>query len=122
MAFSGGGTRASALAYAVLRRLHAVSYNSGQEVTHRLTEDIKIISSVSGGSVTAAWYGLYPNDFDGLKTKFLTHDNMADLYWTAVNPRTWGRLAFSHYSRIDALIEQFDRLFSGNHIWDASHP
>src|ERR1700728_1827457 len=54
MTFSGGGSRAAALAEAVLREMAATSY-AASDGSHVLTEDVKLISSVSGGSVTSAW-------------------------------------------------------------------
>lgn len=77
--FSGGGTRAAALADGVLRGLAKVEIPArGQRV--RLVDQIDVISSVSGGSVTSAYYGLY--GYDGLATleqEFLKQDVMADL-------------------------------------------
>src|SRR4051812_32299756 len=63
MSFSGGGSRATALAAAVTARLDAIRYEtpSGRR---RLSQDIAVISSVSGGSVFAAWVGLNGLDHD----------------------------------------------------------
>ena len=53
LAFSGGGTRAAALAYAVLQELRDTEITrAGERV--RLLDEVDIISSVSGGSFTAA--------------------------------------------------------------------
>jgi len=57
LAFSGGGTRAAALSYGVLETL------SAQEIVwdgraRRLHDEVDIISTVSGGSFTAAYFGL----------------------------------------------------------------
>src|SRR5277367_3626636 len=58
MTFSGGGSRAAALAESVLREMAATTYGAS-DGSHVLTEDVKLISSVSGGSVTSAWFGLH---------------------------------------------------------------
>ncbi|HQQ67973.1 MAG TPA: patatin-like phospholipase family protein, partial [Candidatus Cloacimonadota bacterium] len=64
LAFSGGGTRAAALSYGTLEALRSV------ELTGRIAEttngsrqrtmldEVSIIVAVSGGSFTAAYYGL----------------------------------------------------------------
>lgn len=58
LAFSGGGTRAAALSYSVLKELRntEVGVSPGQ---HPLLNDVDLISSVSGGSFTAAYYALW---------------------------------------------------------------
>ncbi len=107
MTFSGGGSRAAALAEAVLREMSQTRY-AGSDGPHVLTEDVKLISSVSGGSVTAAWFGLHrapgdwDGDLDGLRDGFLTKDNMATLELDAVNPITWFGLATGRITRIEA--------------------
>ena len=108
MTFSGGGSRAAALAAAVLQEMASTSYAAVDGV-HPLTMDIKAVSSVSGGSVTAAWFGLNrdPDHPDGrmaeLRSQFLTQDNMRELELDAVNPVTWFRLAVGGFTRIEAL-------------------
>ncbi|PIE20415.1 MAG: hypothetical protein CSA61_01995 [Neptuniibacter caesariensis] len=56
LAFSGGGSRAAAMSYAILEALdkHKLPGTSGS-----LLDEVDTISSVSGGSITAAYYGLY---------------------------------------------------------------
>ncbi|MBV8119021.1 MAG: patatin-like phospholipase family protein, partial [Alphaproteobacteria bacterium] len=112
MTFSGGGSRAAALAEAVLREMSQTRY-AEVDGPHVLTEDIKLISSVSGGSVTAAWFGLHrgpahwDGDLDGLRNDFLTKDNMATLELDAVNPITWFGLVTGQITRIEALEALF---------------
>jgi hypothetical protein len=62
MTFSGGGSRAAALAEAVLAEMAATSYPAA-DGRHALNEDVKLISSVSGGSVTPPWFGLHRAQF-----------------------------------------------------------
>lgn len=52
---SGGGTRAAALAYGVLARLSETRLSGGRT----LLDEVDVISSVSGGSFAAAYYGLF---------------------------------------------------------------
>jgi NTE family protein len=112
MTFSGGGSRATALAASVLHEMAGTTYRSAGGVVP-LTMDVKAVSSVSGGSVTAAWFGLNrdPDHPDGrlaeLRSRFLVQDNMRELELDAVDPVTWLRLAFSGFTRIEALEDLF---------------
>ncbi len=124
MAFSGGGSRATALSLSVLQQLRSFKYQHDDK-SERLIDRVVAVSSVSGGSVTAGYLGLYGADnIDGLTSAFLIRDdkpvdNMAALEWTAANPITWFRLATGRYTRIDALRDLFDdRLFHHKHFSD----
>ena len=123
IAFSGGGSRAAALGLGVLNELGAQSYRAtGQPVA--LIDRVKVVSSVSGGSVVAAWFGLVgPARLDELKTDFLERDNMKTLEWEAKDPLTLARLSLSSYTRIDALRDLLDReLFHGARFADLRRP
>ena len=54
LAFSGGGTRAAAFSFGVLRGLDHVPTHGGKSYLDRVI----FVSGVSGGSITAAYYGL----------------------------------------------------------------
>src|SRR5712664_3374679 len=54
LSFSGGGLRAAAFAHGVLTALESVKTADGD-----LLDDVAFISSVSGSSLTAAYYGVY---------------------------------------------------------------
>jgi NTE family protein len=119
MTFSGGGSRAAALAEAVLREMAQTRY-AAADLPHAPTEDVRLISSVSGGSVTAAWFGLHrgpghwDGDLDGLRRDFLTKDNMAALELDAVDPLTWFGLVTGRITPIEAEEALFDaRLYHG---------
>lgn len=58
LAFSGGGTRAAALAYGVLEKLRNTRI-VWKGVEKSLLDEVDCISSISGGSFTAAYYGLF---------------------------------------------------------------
>jgi predicted acylesterase/phospholipase RssA len=77
LAFSGGGTRAAAFSFGVLQGLAAASLPRG---SGSLADRIDFISGVSGGSVTAAYYGLKKRaalaDF---RERFLLKDAEAEL-------------------------------------------
>ena len=114
LALSGGGSRAAALGLSILDQLAALSYSDGSHQVP-LIDRVKVVSAVSGGSVTAAWFGLVgPKHMDELRNKFLSKDNMSTLVWTAADPITWARLIFGGYARVDALRDLLDaRLFHG---------
>ena len=54
LAFSGGGTRAAAFAFGVLRGLDHLPTKGGKSYLDRVI----FVSEVSGGSITAAYFGL----------------------------------------------------------------
>jgi NTE family protein len=69
--FSGGGTRASALAYGVLQELARTSIR-WEGIDKRLVDELNIINALSGGSFTAAYYGLYGDRiFQDFEHRFL---------------------------------------------------
>jgi predicted acylesterase/phospholipase RssA len=83
LAFSGGGTRAAALAYGVLEALNEVPVASREDGAVRtLYDEVDVVSSVSGGSFTAlamAHFGksLFDHeahDEEGYKARFLYRD------------------------------------------------
>ncbi len=112
MSFSGGGSRAAALALFVLQELRR---HSDGEPGRTLLDDVVVVSSVSGGSVTAAQFGLYgAAGLDRLVPDFLALDNMATLEWQAADPVTWLRLVSGRYTRVQVVRDLFDRqLFHG---------
>lgn len=115
LTFSGGGTRAAALAYGVLEQMRADEVQHDGR-SHRLIEDIDVISSVSGGSITAAYLALHGDRlFRDFRKDFLEHDVERDLWWAvAASPGNWLRLGSGQYSRGDLFADYLDRrLFSG---------
>jgi NTE family protein len=102
---SGGGTRASALAYGVLLKLDSTKVRGGP-----LLDQIDVVSSVSGGSFTAAYYALHGRaGFPEFKSNFLEHDIQGDLFKAALNPVNWPKLLSRYYSRVDLAADLYDR-------------
>jgi NTE family protein len=91
LAFSGGGTRAAAFAYGVLKELRDTGIIvDGQ--SKRLLDEIDYISSVSGGSFTAAYYGLHGDRiFDDFEKVFLRENVQSKLIKGVMNPLGWFR-------------------------------
>jgi NTE family protein len=87
--FSGGGTRAAAMAYGVLEQLRdtPVTIDGRQG---RLLDEVTHISSVSGGSFASSYYGLYGDKiFDDFETDFLKKDVQGALTKSLINPFHW---------------------------------
>lgn len=104
LAFSGGGTRAAALAYGVLEELRdtAVTIAGHQK---RLLDEVDMISSVSGGSFTSAYYGLYGDRiFQDFETVFLRQDFQGQLIRGLLSPRQW----FSSTGRTDMAVKFYE--------------
>jgi NTE family protein len=103
LTFSGGGTRAAALADGALRAL-AETQVKGGEAMLPLASQIDLVSSVSGGSVTAAYFAMGGIDGLGdLERNFLHSDVMRTLILRALlDP------AQLFYPRIDILESYLD--------------
>ena len=114
LTFSGGGTRAAALAYGVLTKLRDTKIDGNARL---LLEEVDVISTVSGGSFTGAYYTLFGSRiFTDFKDKFLYRDIEADLFWKMSNPYNWWRLASPYFSRIDLAAELYDEsIFEKKH-------
>ncbi len=110
LAFSGGGTRAAALSYGVLQELRDTPVVSGQD-TIRLLDEIHIISSVSGGSFTSAYYGLNGDAiFDDYEEVFLRKNVEGGLIRRVLNPMSW----FSPTGRTEEAVRYYDKhIFNG---------
>ncbi len=108
LAFSGGGTRAAAFSYGLLKELKKVVYTAADGQKRRLLDDVEIISSVSGGSFAAAYYALFPDTFLEEFPEFVLNKNMEkDLILRVANPYNWFRLASPNFSRIDLAEEYY---------------
>jgi NTE family protein len=110
LAFSGGGTRAAALSYGVLQEL-ARTPIVWEGRRKRLLDEVDWISSVSGGSFTAAYYALYGDRiFCDYESAFLKRNVGAGLARQAAAPWNWWRLASPWYGRSDLAAEYYDQL------------
>ena len=78
LSFSGGGMRAAAFAHGVLAELARTPSRDRRH--HDLLEHIGIVSGVSGGSVTAAYFGLRGRTgLTDFRQRFLTQDLTSQL-------------------------------------------
>ena len=105
LAFSGGGTRAAALSYGVLSELNE-TFADPLNPDKSLLDDVAIISAVSGGSFTAAYYGLHGKGiFDQFETRFLKKNVERALVKNVLNPIHW----FGRKGRTEYAIEYYDK-------------
>ncbi len=110
VAISGGGSRAAALAAAVVKRLNNLRYAAGQE-TRPLAADIAVVSSVSGGSVYAADLGLNgPAHAGSFMDRVQNYDGIGWLEQRALNPVTWVSLQLENKTRVELLQDMIEDL------------
>ncbi len=110
LAFSGGGTRAAALSYGVLQELRATQVGDHKN-QRALIDDVGLISSVSGGSFTAAYYGLHGDKiFSDFETDFLRKNIEGALVKNLLNPFHW----FGRLDRTEYAIRHYDKEVFGN--------
>jgi NTE family protein len=114
LTFSGGGMRASALSYGVLKSL------ADREIvwkgqSRRLLDEVDVISAVSGGSFTAAYYGLFGDRiFSDYEEAFLKRDVDRQLVGTLFHPSAWFKLWSRFYDRSEMAEDYYDQiLFNG---------
>lgn len=115
LSFSGGGTRAAALAYGVLTELRAQKiYWDRRE--RRLLDEIDLITATSGGSILAAYYALFREQtFSSFEKEFLLANLQDELRKRILfSPINWWRLTSPRFGRSDIFAELLDeRLFKG---------
>lgn len=115
LALSGGGTRAAALAYGVLQALRDTRVDLGGR-SQRLLDEIDVISAVSGGSFTAAYFGVYGDGiFTDFEDDFLRADVTGGLMQGLFNPALW----FSEAGRTEMAVDFYEhRVFKGASFTD----
>ena len=128
LCFSGGGIRAASMSYGVLEALQAVDLptrpsrlvQGNNPAKKTLLDEVNVIMSVSGGSFTAAYYGLHGKDiFKNFRNEFLLRDVRGALFWRVMNPINWVLLASAQFDRSDLAQEYYDEvLFKGATLGD----
>ncbi|MBI3784991.1 MAG: patatin-like phospholipase family protein [Deltaproteobacteria bacterium] len=118
LTLSGGGTRAAALAYGVMRELDRGKIGGGSK---SLLDEVDVISSVSGGSFAAAYYGLFGKRqfFEQFKPDVLNRSIECDLILRMLAPWNWPRLLSPYFGRSDLASEYYDKhIFKGRTFAD----
>ena len=83
LAFSGGGARAAAFSFGVLKGLDTMPARGGGTLLDR----VSVVSAVSGGSIAAAWFGLYGKaGLDGFRAAALDPDWQSRLHTSIWSP------------------------------------
>ena len=109
LAFSGGGTRAAALAYGVLKALRDTPV-PGSAGARSLLNEVHSISSVSGGSFTAAYYGLHGDRiFEDYEDVFLRQNVQGALIHRLLNPFSW----FGRAGRTEMAVSYYEKTVFG---------
>jgi NTE family protein len=119
LAFSGGGTRAAAFSYGVLEELRDTTFRRDGS-KHRLLDEVDSISSVSGGSFTAAYYGLFGDRiFEDYEDVFLKNNVQKVLLNGIFNPLNWWKMLTTGFDRTELAINYYDTyIFKGGTFGD----
>ncbi len=118
LALSGGGSRAANFSAAVMVELQG----------HGILEQVDVISGVSGGALTAAYYGLGPAHAGPFTEEALRdalgYDFQATWLWRWLLPHNIFRYWFTDFTRSDIMVQVFnDRLFHNKTLADLRpHP
>jgi NTE family protein len=89
VAFSGGGTRAAAFSFGVLKGL-SQTHGPGDSSGATLLDDVDFVSGVSGGSITASYFGVAGDAaLTDFRDKFLIRDLEGALHTSPLDPRNW---------------------------------
>lgn len=110
VAFSGGGTRAAALSFGAMQELRDTRVRiDGRDTS--LLEAINVISSVSGGSFTSAYYGLYGDRiFVDYEERFLRSNVEGALLRGLLDPMRW----FSSHGRTEMAVSYYQQSLFGD--------
>jgi NTE family protein len=119
-AFSGGGTRASTLAFGALRELarQPITWEGNQK---RLLDELDVIYALSGGTFTGAYYALFGERiFHDFEYRFLRKDWESELRARIFrSPSNWFRLWSPYFGRTHIMAELLDEaLFEGKTYGD----
>jgi len=110
LTFSGGGTRAAAFSYGVLEALRdtEISIHGRKK---RMLDEVDWISGVSGGSFTAAYFGLFGDRiFEDFESRFLKKNIQGELISGILfNPVNWAKLSSPYYDSSDLAADYYDK-------------
>lgn len=119
LAFSGGGKRSSAFGYGALTALREITVDFGRGPT-RLSDEVDVVTGVSGGSFTASAFALKRDAlFDTYTDEFLKYDLNADIFGLYLMPWRWDWLVNPDWGTNDEMARIYDELlFKGSDYGD----
>lgn len=123
LALSGGGVRAAALSWGVMRELARLGVPAEDGSASTVLREVDYVSSVSGGSFAAAYWALHRDDEVALARfpeVFLYPDHETRLAWRAFgNPVNWLRLPFTAFDRTDVAARYYASRLFGDRAYSA---
>lgn len=116
LALSGGGARAASFSLGVLLQLRDTKDVQGRP----LIDKVALVTAVSGGSITAAYFGQYgAAGLDGFRAAALDKDWQGQLHTTWASPMNWERLLQGGLNGPDKLANWLDKeVFAGGRMSD----
>jgi NTE family protein len=119
LALSGGGARAASFSYGALLQLRDMKGADGR----RLIDRAALVTAVSGGAITAAYFGEHGADgLDGFRAAALDKDWQGTLHTSFVSPNNWARLMQGGLNGPDRLADWLDKeVFAGGKMRDLSN-
>ena len=119
VAMSGGGKRSAAFSYGALKGMRDLPVQTAVG-PRLLLEEVDGIAGVSGGSFTAAYYGLHREaTFGQYETDFLYRDTEANIWGIYLLPWSWTWLIDPLVGTNDFMERVYDReMFHGARFAD----
>jgi NTE family protein len=116
LALSGGGARAASFSLGALLQLRDMKGADGKP----LIERVALVTAVSGGAITAAYFGQHgAAGLDGFRSAALDKNWQGQLHTSFVSPNNWARLMQGGLNGPDRLADWLDReIFTGAKMRD----
>lgn len=115
---SGGGARAAAFGYGVLRELQETNFEWNGRSTD-LLDATDVIAGVSGGSIAAAYFAAFGAEgLSGFERDFLYRNFQNSLILQALKPANLYRLTSPWFGRSHLLAQRLDELLQGRTFGD----
>jgi len=121
IALSGGGKRSAAFSHGALRAMRDIPVTTSSG-TDTLLNQIDILSGISGGGFTAAYYGMHRQAaFGRYESDFLYHDTNASIARIYLLPWNWTWITDPTVGTNDFMARVYDEtMFQGRTFRDLS--